>query len=78
MIFAYRYWCCVFKHICGDRLEVPKGMSDSTDLLPPEFFVNPECPPVQAAVEATATKVPMNEAAKEPVEVATIEGHGRL
>ena len=45
MIFAYRYGCCVFKHnICGDDPEVPKGMPDSIDLLPPEFFVNLGCP----------------------------------
>ena len=45
VIFAYGYGCCVFKHnICGDHLEVPYGMPDSADLLPPEFFVNPECP----------------------------------
>ena len=45
--FAYGYECCVFKHnICGDHPKVPEGMLDSTDPLPPEFFVNPECPPV--------------------------------
>ena len=47
VIFAYGYGCCVFKHsICGDRLEVLEGMPDSTDPLPSEFFMNPECPPV--------------------------------
>ena len=29
-----------------DRPKVPEGMPDSVDPLPPEFFVNPECPPV--------------------------------
>ena len=53
--FAYGYGCCVFKHnIYGDRLEVPDGMPDSTDSLPPEFFMNLGCPPVQVAVEAIA------------------------
>ena len=71
MIFAYGYECCVFKHnICGDRLEVPKGMPDFADLLLLEFFVNPGSPPVQATAEATATKVPLNEAVKELVEIA--------
>ena len=43
-IFAYGYGCCVFKHnICGDHPEVPEGMLDSADALPPEFFVNPDC-----------------------------------
>ena len=47
VIFSYGYGCCVFKHnICGDRPEVAKGMSDSTDLLPFKFFVNLRCPPV--------------------------------
>ena len=45
VIFAYGYRCCVFKHnICGDRQEVPMGMLDSGNLLPPELFVNPGCP----------------------------------
>ena len=46
VFFAYRYGCCVFKHICGDNPEVLKGMPDSVDPLPPEFFMNPWCPPV--------------------------------
>ena len=45
-IFAYGYECCVFKHnICGDQPGIPHGMSDSTDPLPPDFFVNLGCPP---------------------------------
>ena len=79
MIFAYRYRCCVFKHnICGDHPEVPEGMPDSANQLPPEYFLNPECPPVQEVVEATTIKVPLNEAAKEPVEIVAAEDHGRL
>ena len=53
-------------------------MPDSTDLLPPEFFVNLRCPLVQEAVEATAIEVPLNEAAKDPVEIAAVEDHVRL
>ena len=42
LIFIYGYGCCAFKHnICGDQLEVPDGMPDSFNPLPPEFFVNP-------------------------------------
>ena len=42
LIFAYGYGCCVFKHnICGDQPEVLDGMPNSSDLLPPKFFVNP-------------------------------------
>ena len=47
VIFAYGYGCCVFKHnICRDCPEVPDGMPNPADPLPPEFFVNPGCPPV--------------------------------
>ena len=36
LIFAYRYGCCIFKHnIYGDRPEVPEGMLDYADPLPP-------------------------------------------
>ena len=59
VIFAYEYGCCVIKHnISRDHPEVPDGMSDSADPLPPEFFVNPGCPPVQVTVEAIATEAP--------------------
>ena len=79
VISDYGYRCCVFKHnICGDCPKVSKGMPDSADPLPPEFFVNPGCPPVQVVVKATATEVPLNEAAKEPVEISVVEDHGKL
>ena len=45
LIFAYDYECCMFKHnICGDQSEVPGGMPDSSDPLPPEFFMNLSAP----------------------------------
>ena len=79
VIFAYGYVCYVFKHnICGDHPVVPEGMLNSTNPLPPEFFVNPGCPLFQAATEASTTEVPLSEAAKEPVEIAAVEDHGRL
>ena len=74
MIFAYEYGCRVFKHnICGDHPRVPKGMSDFVDLLPPKFFVNPECRFIQATDEATKTKVPPSETTKESMEVVGSE-----
>ena len=46
LIFAYGYGCCTFKNnICGDRPGIPDYMPDSTNPLPPEFFINPRCPP---------------------------------
>ena len=40
VIFAYGNGCCVFKdNIYGDHPEVLEGMPDSSDLLPPEFYV---------------------------------------
>ena len=36
LIFAYGYECCMFKHnICGDKLEVPDSMPDSSDPFSP-------------------------------------------
>ena len=79
VIFTYGYGCCFFKHnICGDYLEVLEGIPYFADPLPPEFFVNPRCPLVQAAVEATVTEVPLNEEAKELVEIAVVEDHDKL
>ena len=76
MIFAYGYVCRVFKHnICGDHPRVREGMSDSTDPLPPEFFVNPRCPSIQAVAKATATKVPPSETVKESMEVVAADRH---
>ena len=74
IIFVYGYGCYMFKHnICGDQPKVPNGMQDSSDPLSPEFFMNPRCPPVPAATEATTTEVDQNEAArraKEPEKIA--------
>ena len=64
----------MFKHnICGDHPKVPDGMPDFADPLPPEFFMNPRCPPVRVAVEAIVA-----EAAKEPMKAAAVEDHGEL
>ena len=74
VIFAYGYECCVFKHnICGDHPEFLEGMSDSTDSLPLEFFVNLGCPPLQATTKAIVTEAPLREMPKEPMEVVVVE-----
>ena len=79
VIFVYGYRCCVFKHnIYGDLPEVLEGILDLTDPLPLEFFMNLGFPPVQAASKATAIEVPLNEAAKEPMEIAATKDHDRL
>ena len=70
-IFAYGYRCCVFKHsICGDQPKIPAGMSNSTDPLPPEFFVNPRCPPPPPPpiVEVKVAEIDLGKAAKDPEE----------
>ena len=74
VIFTYGYGCYVFKHnICGDRPEVPKGMLDSVDPLPPEVFVNHGCPPIQAATEVIETEESPGETAQEPMKIAFFE-----
>ena len=66
LIFSYGYVCCAFKHnICGDQLEVPNGMPNSSDPLPTKFFVNPKCPPAPIATEAIIAKAGSSKAIKE-------------
>ena len=46
VIFNYGYGCCAFAHnICGSEPMILAGMHDTTKPLPPEFFINPRCPP---------------------------------
>ena len=46
VIFNYGYGCCAFAHnICGMEPVIPEGMPDKSKPLPPEFFINPRCPP---------------------------------
>ena len=74
MIFAYSDGCCVFKYnISGDHPEVPNAMPDSSDPLPPKFFMKPWCMPAPAAIEATVAEVDQSEAAKEPERSASTE-----
>ena len=45
VVFNYGYGCCAFVHnICGSKPMIPTGMLDTSNLLPPEFFINPRCP----------------------------------
>ena len=77
LIFAYGYGCCAFKHnIRGDQPEVPDGMPDSSDLLPPEFFTNPRCPLARKPTEVTTIEAEhskLAEKAKEPERRALAE-----
>ena len=53
VIFNYGYGCCAFAHnICRSKPEFPNGMSDTSNPLPLEFFVNPRCHPGAVPVEA--------------------------
>ena len=53
VIFNYGYGCCAFAHnICGSKPGIPDGMSDTSKPLPPEFFINPQCPLGVVLVEA--------------------------
>ena len=66
MIFNYGYGCCVFAHnICGSELMVPDGMSDTSKLLPPKFFISPRFPPsVALRVHTADPDVDVREAGK--------------
>ena len=61
---------------CGDWPEIPDGMLNSSDSLPPNFFMNLRCPPTRAPTEATKTEVEqskMVEKAKEPERSTLVE-----
>ena len=46
VIFNYGYGYWDFAHnICGSKPMIPSGMPDTSKPLPPEFFINPRCPP---------------------------------
>ena len=45
VIFYYGYGCCAFaQNICGSELVITDEMLDMSK-PPPEFFINPRCPP---------------------------------
>ena len=46
VIFNYGYGCHAFAHnICGSEPVIPDEMPNTSKPLPPEFFINPRCPP---------------------------------
>ena len=46
VIFNYGYGCCAFAHnIYGSEPVIPDGMPNTSKPLPPNFFINPQCPP---------------------------------
>ena len=81
-MFSYGYGCCAFKHsIYGDQPEIPDDKPDFADLLHPEFFVNPRCPPpppplAPTAVKVKAIEIDLGEAAKDPKEGVVLEEQG--
>ena len=66
VIFNYGYGCCAFSHnICGNESVIPDEMSDTSKPLPPEFFINPRCPPGAApGVPTTDPDADVREAGK--------------
>ena len=42
-------------------IRVPDRIPDSSDPLPPEFFMNPRCPLTRAPTEATVTEAEQSE-----------------
>ena len=42
VVFNYGYGCCAFAHnICGSKPMIQAGIPDTSNPLPPEFFINP-------------------------------------
>ena len=73
VIFAYGYSRCMFKHnICGSQPEVPNSMPDSSNPLPPKFFVKPRCSLALVVTEATATAVDLIEPTKDLEENSSV------
>ena len=67
----------MFKHnIHGSQPEVPDGMPNSSNLLSPEFFANPRCPPALVIIEVAATEVDLIEPAKDLEENASVGNQG--
>ena len=52
-IFNYGYGYYAFAHnICGSKPNIPYGMSGTSEPLTPEFFFNPQCPPIFVSIGA--------------------------
>ena len=48
-------------------------MSNSADLLPPEFFVNPRFPPTPTTIKVKAIEIDLGEMAKDQEEGVVVE-----
>ena len=58
VIFDYCYGCCAFAHdIHGSKPMILAEILDTSTPLPPEFFVNPRCPPSFSSILPTAEPV---------------------
>ena len=71
VIFNYGNGCCAFAHnICGSQPEVPDRMQDTSKLLSPKLFINPQCPPGVVLAEAASFDVRPGEMTNAPKRVA--------
>ena len=66
VIFNYGYGYCAFAHnICRSEPVIPDEMPETSKPLPPEFFINPRCPPGAAPrVPTTDADADVREAGK--------------
>ena len=77
LFFVYGYGCCAFKNnIYGDRPDIPDGMPDSSNPLPPEFFDNPRCPPALTVDKAIDVEVRQGGAAGDSEEGVVAKEYG--
>ena len=70
VIFNYGYGCCAFAHdICGSKPMILAGMPDTSEPLPPEFFINPRCPPSASSNPPAAATIREEPPASSPLAV---------
>ena len=71
VIFNYGYDCCAFAHnIYGNKPGIPYRMSDTSNPLPLEFFLNPRCPP--SAIPGEAVVAPKEGISEEVEHSSTV------
>ena len=70
VIFNYGYGCCAFAHdICRSKPMILAGMPDTSEPLPPEFFINPRCPPSASSDPPAAATIREEPPASSPLVV---------
>ena len=70
VIFNYGYECCAFAHnIYGSKSMILAEMPDMSKPLPPEFFINPRCPPSVSSDLPTVATIREELLAKSPLAV---------